>query len=78
MTKITPTNIMAPWFMMAICLVIFVAVFGVMFLVFHLEASRKSKEQTNNHESTAVEIAWLMVPFVIVITVALPTPPKCW
>jgi cytochrome c oxidase subunit 2 len=58
--------------MMIVCLVIFVGVFGVMFYsVFKHRKSRGHKAATF-HESTAVEIAWTIVPFLIVIGMALP------
>ena len=58
--------------MMIVCLVIFVAVFGVMFYsVFKHRRSLGHKPATF-HESTAVEIAWTVVPFLIVIGMALP------
>ncbi|HEY5801953.1 MAG TPA: cytochrome c oxidase subunit II [Burkholderiaceae bacterium] len=57
---------------MIICLVIFIAVFGVMFYsIFKHRKSRGHKAATF-HESTAVEIAWTIVPFLIVIGMALP------
>ena len=59
-------------FVMVICLVIFVAVFGVMF--FSILKHRKSKgaKSASFHESTAVEIAWTVVPLLIVVGMALP------
>jgi cytochrome c oxidase subunit 2 len=59
-------------FTMIICLVIFVGVFGVMF--YSILAHRKSKgaKPANFHESTTVEIIWTIVPFIIVIMMALP------
>ena len=58
--------------MMIVCLVIFIAVFGVMFYsVFKHRRSLGHKPATF-HESTAVEIAWTVVPFLIVIGMALP------
>ena len=58
--------------LMAICMVIFVAVFGVMFYsVFKHRRSLGHKPATF-HESTAVEIAWTVIPFLIVIGMALP------
>ena len=58
--------------MMVVCVVIFVAVFGVMFYsVFKHRRSLGHKPATF-HESTAVEIAWTIVPFLIVIGMALP------
>ena len=55
-----------------ICVAIGVAVFGVMFysIIFH----RKSRGVTpaTFHESTTVEIAWTVVPFFILIAMAVP------
>ena len=58
--------------MMVVCVVIFVGVFGVMFYsVFKHRRSLGHKPATF-HESTAVEIAWTVIPFLIVIAMALP------
>jgi len=55
-----------------ICVVIGVAVFGVMFysIVYH----RKSRGVTpaQFHESTRVEIAWTVVPLLILVGIAVP------
>jgi cytochrome c oxidase subunit 2 len=59
-------------FMLLICLVIFVAVFGVMFYAIVMHRKSKGAKAAHFHESTAVEIAWTVVPFVIVILMALP------
>jgi cytochrome c oxidase subunit II len=58
--------------LMWVCLAIFVAVFSVMF--YSVWAHRKSRgaKPADFHESTAVEIAWTVVPFLIVIGLALP------
>jgi cytochrome c oxidase subunit 2 len=71
-TKIaTEINDLHTW-MMVVCMIIFVAVFGVMFYsVFKHRRSLGHKPATF-HESTAVEIAWTVVPFLIVIGMALP------
>ena len=71
-TKIAADQHWLHWFMMAICLVIFVAVFGVMFYSIWKHRKSKGHKPANFHESTAVEIAWTVVPFVIVIAMALP------
>jgi cytochrome c oxidase subunit II len=57
--------------MMIVCLVIFIAVFGVMF--YSIIKHRKSigHKASNFHESVAVEIAWTVVPFIIVIGMGL-------
>ncbi|HEX8787336.1 MAG TPA: cytochrome c oxidase subunit II [Telluria sp.] len=58
--------------MMVVCLIIFLGVFGVMFYsVFRHRKSLGHKAATF-HESTTVEIAWTVIPFLIVIGMALP------
>ncbi|MDQ6629657.1 MAG: cytochrome c oxidase subunit II [Pseudomonadota bacterium] len=59
-------------FMLVICVVIFLAVFGVMFYSIVMHRKSKGARAANFHESTTVEIAWTVVPFVIVILMALP------
>ena len=71
-TKIAQEQHWLHWFMMAICLAIFVGVFGVMFYSIWKHRKSKGHKAANFHESTAVEIAWTIVPFVIVIAMALP------
>jgi cytochrome c oxidase subunit 2 len=58
--------------MLIICLVIFVAVFGVMFYSILKHRKSLGHKPASFHESTAVEIAWTVVPFLIVIGMALP------
>ena len=58
--------------MLGICLVIFVAVFGVMFYSILKHRKSVGHKAATFHESTAVEIAWTVVPFIIVIFMALP------
>jgi cytochrome c oxidase subunit 2 len=53
--------------MMVICLVIFVAVFGVMFYSIFKHRKSLGHKPAQFHESVAVEIAWTIVPFIIVI-----------
>jgi cytochrome c oxidase subunit 2 len=55
------------WVMLIICVVIFVAVFGVMFYSILKHRKSVGHKAANFHESLAVEIAWTIVPFVIVI-----------
>jgi cytochrome c oxidase subunit II len=55
------------YIMLVICVVIFIAVFGVMFYSI-LQAPQVGRAKAANfHESVAVEIAWTVVPFIIVI-----------
>jgi cytochrome c oxidase subunit 2 len=60
------------WFLLIICAVIFVGVFGAMF--YSIFAHRKSKgyKPATFTDSVPVEIAWTVVPFLIVIGMALP------
>ena len=58
--------------MMIICLVIFVAVFGVMFYSIWKHRKSVGHKPATFHESLTVEIAWTIVPFIIVIAMALP------
>jgi len=60
------------YFMLWICTVIFIGVFGVMFYSIFKHRRSKGAKPANFHESTTVEIVWTIVPFVIVIGMALP------
>ncbi len=55
-----------------ICVVIFVVVFGFMF--YSIFAHRKSKnyEASTFSHSTKVEIAWTVIPFIILVVMAIP------
>ena len=71
-TKIAEEQVWLHWFMLIICLVIFVAVFGVMFYSIWKHRKSTGHKAATFHESLKVEIAWTVVPFVIVILMALP------
>ena len=71
-TKIAEEQHWLHWFMMAICTVIFVIVFGVMFysiLKHRKSVGHKSQELA---EPIWVELGWTIVPLLIVIGMALP------
>jgi cytochrome c oxidase subunit 2 len=53
--------------MLVICLLIFVGVFGVMFYSILKHRKSLGAKSANFHESVAVEIAWTVVPLLIVI-----------
>ena len=53
--------------MLIICLVIFVAVFGVMFYSIFKHRKSKGFKPAKFHESVAVEVAWTLAPMLIVI-----------
>lgn len=60
------------WFMLITCIVIFVAVFSVMFYSIWKHRKSVGHKPANFHESVTVEVIWTIVPFVIVIAMALP------
>ncbi len=60
------------WMMLIICGVIFVGVFGVMFYSIYAHRKSKGAVPANFHESTKVEIVWTVIPFLIVIGMAVP------
>ncbi|HET7863873.1 MAG TPA: cytochrome c oxidase subunit II, partial [Burkholderiaceae bacterium] len=53
--------------MLIICSVIFVGVFGVMFYSIFKHRKSRGHKSANFHESVGVEIAWTVVPMIIVI-----------
>lgn len=53
--------------LLGLCLVIFVLVFGVMFYSILKHRRSVGHKAANFHESVSVEIAWTIVPFIIVI-----------
>ena len=57
---------------MWICVVIGVAVFAVMFYSIYAHRKSRGHEASQFHESTKVEIAWTVVPFLILIAMAVP------
>jgi cytochrome c oxidase subunit 2 len=71
-TKIAEEQSWLHWFMLILCTVIFVVVFGVM--AYSLLKHRKSLGHKSQElpEPIWVEIGWTVVPFIIVILMALP------
>jgi cytochrome c oxidase subunit 2 len=71
-TKIAEEQHWLHWFMMVICAVIFVVVFGVMF--YSILKHRKSVGHKSQvlAEPIWVELGWTIVPLLIVIGMALP------
>ncbi|MEY4294457.1 MAG: hypothetical protein RLY82_145 [Pseudomonadota bacterium] len=57
--------------MMIACIVIFIAVFGVMFYSILKHRKSLGHKPANFHESVTVEIVWTIVPFLIVIGMGL-------
>ncbi|WP_372526317.1 cytochrome c oxidase subunit II [Piscinibacter sp.] len=71
-TRIAAEQQWLHYFMLVICMVIFVGVFGVMFYSIFKHRKSKGAVAANFHESTLVEIVWTVVPFILVILMALP------
>ncbi|HRD98960.1 MAG: cytochrome c oxidase subunit II [Rubrivivax sp.] len=66
-TKIAEQEASLHSFMLVVCVVIFFAVFGVMFYSILKHRKSKGYKAANFHESVTVEIAWTVIPFLIVI-----------
>ncbi len=58
-------------FLLIVCLVIFIAVFGVMFYSILKHRKSLGHKSASFHESVTVEIAWTIVPFLIVTAMGL-------
>ena len=71
-TKIAEELVWLHWFMLILCAVIFVAVFGVMFYSIWKHRKSVGHKAATFHESVTVEIVWTIIPFIIVILMALP------
>ncbi len=55
-----------------ICTAIAVVVFGVMFIAILKHRKSQGHQASHFHESTAVEIIWTIIPFLILIAMAIP------
>nr|WP_315597610.1 cytochrome c oxidase subunit II [uncultured Cupriavidus sp.] len=71
-TKIAEQIHWLNWMMLIMCTVIFIAVFGVMFYSIFKHRKSKGAKSASFHESITVEVVWTIVPFLIVIAMALP------
>jgi len=60
-------------YILYVCAAIFVVVFALMFYsIFKFRRSNGSKPDVNFHESTLIEIIWTVIPFVILLFMAIP------
>jgi cytochrome c oxidase subunit 2 len=66
-TRIAEEQAWLHWFMLIVCTAIFIAVFGAMFYSILKHRKSVGYKAANFHESVTAEIAWTVVPFVIVI-----------
>ena len=71
-TRIAAEQAWLHWFMLITCTVIFIAVFSVMFYSIWKHRKSVGHKAANFHESVTVEIIWTVIPFLIVIGMALP------
>jgi cytochrome c oxidase subunit 2 len=59
-------------YIMWIVVVIFVGVFAVMFYAIFAHRKSKGHQAAQFHESTLVEIVWTVIPFLILVVMAVP------
>jgi cytochrome c oxidase subunit 2 len=71
-TRIAVEQAWLHWFMLITCVVIFIAVFSVMFYSIWKHRKSVGHKAANFHESVTVEVIWTIIPFLIVIGMALP------
>ncbi len=60
------------WMLMIVCAVIFVGVFGTVIYSIIMHRRSRNPKPATFHEHLGVEIAWTVVPFLIVVGMALP------
>ncbi len=58
--------------MFFICVAIAVVVFGVMFTSMYLHRKSRGAKPAHFHENVKVEIAWTIIPFLILVFMAIP------
>ena len=71
-TRIAVEQSWLHWFMLITCTVIFILVFSVMFYSIWKHRKSVGHPAANFHESVTVEVVWTVIPFLIVIGMALP------
>lgn len=71
-TKIAEEQHWLHWYIMIICIVIFLLVFGIMFYSVWRHRKSVGHKAQELAEPLWVEIGWTVVPFIIVIFMALP------
>ncbi|WP_394680887.1 cytochrome c oxidase subunit II [uncultured Comamonas sp.] len=71
-TRIAQEQHTLHWMMLWICTIIFVGVFAVMFYAIWKHRKSKGAVPATFHESVTVEVTWTVLPFIIVILMALP------
>ena len=59
-------------YVMILCTVIFVGVFGFMFWACYAHRKSKGYKAAQFHENTTVEILWTVIPMIILVVIAWP------
>lgn len=59
-------------YILIVCAVIFVVVFGWMFLALFKHRKSVGHKAAQFHENTTVEIIWTVIPFIILVALAIP------
>src|SRR5690554_1050356 len=60
------------WLLLVICVVIFIGVFGVMLYSVVMHRKSRGAVAAKFHENVGVEVAWTVIPFLIIIAMAIP------
>jgi len=71
-TRIAAEQYSLHWMMLILCAIIFVGVFSVMFYSIWKHRKSKGAQPAKFHESVTVEVIWTIVPFILIILMALP------
>ncbi len=58
---------------LVICLVIFVVVFSVMFYSIIMHRKSRGHKAAKFHENMTVEVVWTIIPFIILLSMAIPS-----
>lgn len=69
------------WALMLLCLLVFVTAFSALIWFawrHHRARASGESEQSNFHSTLAVEIAWTLVPCVVVLLLVWPTARIFW
>ncbi|TAN28455.1 MAG: cytochrome c oxidase subunit II [Castellaniella sp.] len=61
------------WMIMIICTIIFIGVFGTMFYSIVMHRKSKGHKAAKFDENMTVELTWTVVPFLIIVSMAIPS-----
>src|SRR5690606_2940722 len=70
-TQIQQDIVWVYWWMVIICTIIFIGVFGAIFNSIFMHRKSRCAVAAKIHEHVGVETAWTVIPFLIVIGMAL-------